>query len=79
MSGNKILTHTDVIKLHERSFLCDKHFETSQFKQKNLLVEDAIPSIFNCQPLSDDVIDKFILSHEFYSGKILYDINNQFW
>lgn len=74
-SGNEKLLLVPSKRLNVRKFLCEHHFEESQFfdKFRRRLKRSAIPSIFSCTPLPDEAMSQFPVldDSELHGSKIL--------
>jgi len=60
-SGNSSLLTINPVDLHKTAFLCKEHFDNNCLLIDNsqALKSDAVPTIFTCQPLSDEVVSTY--------------------
>ncbi|KAK3920622.1 52 kDa repressor of the inhibitor of the protein kinase [Frankliniella fusca] len=59
--GNLSLIQIETEKLHGKYFLCSEHYDDNQFynSDRKTLLPNAIPTLFECVPLNDELMNKF--------------------
>lgn len=65
-SGNEKLLQCPSRSLCGKRYLCPNHFEENQFFDKfhRRLRRNAIPTIFSCAPLSEEIMSKFPINDD---------------